>query len=217
MSSKYNNSTASKNHQRKGGGSRDQRNQQRPSIPMSGVPFGYIPAFLPGSASLVEQLDRRIMIVLRDGRHLVGILRSFDQFSNMVLDETSERRVLLLKKQPNTGGGDDVTCYYTDILLGLYLVRGDSMVLLGEVDSSDDDDGDEAVVTAGFNSTDSAKGLTGSGLLMGTSVKKEESKKHMKKVSLKEFEEIEAKMKKKKEGEDPINELTWEFDLDLVV
>lgn len=143
----------------------------------------------------------------------------------MVLDETSERRVLLMKKKPNDSDGDDVTCYYTDILLGLYLVRGDSMVLLGEVDSTDDDDGDgmnkntmdDAVVTAGFNSAVSAKGLTGSGLLMGTSVKKEESKKHMKKVSLKEFEEIEAKMKKKKDGEDPINELTWEFDLDLVV
>ena len=51
--------------------------QGQPSVPMSGVPFGYIPAFLPGSASLVEQLDRRIMIVLRDGRHLVGVSSTF--------------------------------------------------------------------------------------------------------------------------------------------
>lgn len=72
MSSKYNNSTPSKNQKWKGG---EQRNQ-RPTVPMSGVPFGYIPAFLPGSASLVEQLDRRIMIVLRDGRHLVGVSSS---------------------------------------------------------------------------------------------------------------------------------------------
>ena len=51
-------------------------NSQRkgpPPIPMSGIPLGSVPAFLPGSASLVEQLDRRIMIVLRDGRHLVGV------------------------------------------------------------------------------------------------------------------------------------------------
>ena len=41
--------------------------------PSSGVPFGYLPAFLPGSSSLVEQLDRRLLIVLRDGRHLVGV------------------------------------------------------------------------------------------------------------------------------------------------
>jgi U6 snRNA-associated Sm-like protein LSm1 len=33
----------------------------------------------------VEQLDKRLLVVLRDGRHLVGVMRSFDQFSNMVL------------------------------------------------------------------------------------------------------------------------------------
>ena len=55
---------------------RDQQQKQpppQPPMPMSGVPYGYLPAFLPGSASLVEQLDRRLMIVLRDGRHLVGV------------------------------------------------------------------------------------------------------------------------------------------------
>lgn len=46
---------------------------QPSKLPMSGVPYGHLPAFLPGSASLVEQLDRRMMIVLRDGRHLVGV------------------------------------------------------------------------------------------------------------------------------------------------
>jgi small nuclear ribonucleoprotein (snRNP)-like protein len=144
------------------------------------------------------------------------ILRSFDQFSNMVLDQTSERRVLHTKKS-NKGAEDEVICYYTDILLGLYLVRGDSMVLLGEVDNDEgEDDKKEAVVTAGHNSSFSAEGLTGSGLLMGSSVEKEQAKKHMKKVSLKEFEEMEKKLKEKKEA-DPINELTWEFDLDLVV
>lgn len=44
-----------------------------PTNPSSGVPFGYLPAFLPGSSSLVEQLDRRLLIVLRDGRHLIGV------------------------------------------------------------------------------------------------------------------------------------------------
>ena len=41
--------------------------------PTTGVPFGHVPAYLPGSSSLVEELDKRIMIVLRDGRHLVGV------------------------------------------------------------------------------------------------------------------------------------------------
>jgi hypothetical protein len=28
---------------------------------------------LPGSSSLVEELEKRILIVLRDGRHIVGV------------------------------------------------------------------------------------------------------------------------------------------------
>lgn len=43
------------------------------SIAPSGVPYGHVPAYLPGSASLVEELDKQLMIVLRDGRHLVGV------------------------------------------------------------------------------------------------------------------------------------------------
>ncbi len=34
----------------------------------------------PGTA-LVEELDKRLLVQLRDGRKLVGILRSFDQFA----------------------------------------------------------------------------------------------------------------------------------------
>uniref|UniRef100_A0A7R9YFM7 U6 snRNA-associated Sm-like protein LSm1 n=1 Tax=Pinguiococcus pyrenoidosus TaxID=172671 RepID=A0A7R9YFM7_9STRA len=74
--------------------------------------------YLPGAASLMESLDRRLLVVLRDGRHLVGIMRSYDQFANMVLEETVEREVFQ-------------DCY-AETPLGLYIVRGDSVVLLGE-------------------------------------------------------------------------------------
>jgi len=47
--------------------------------------------YLPGAASLIEQLDTKILIILRDKRHLIGILRSFDQYMNLVLEETIER------------------------------------------------------------------------------------------------------------------------------
>ena len=77
-------------------------------------------AYLPGAASLIEEIDKRIMIILRDGRHLVGKLRSFDQFMNLILEDTCER-VLLPGK-------------FCDVPLGLYIVRGDTIVLLGEVD-----------------------------------------------------------------------------------
>jgi hypothetical protein len=39
----------------------------------SGVPFGHVPSYLPGSSSLVEELDRRVLLVLRDGKHLIGV------------------------------------------------------------------------------------------------------------------------------------------------
>lgn len=42
---------------------------------------------LPGLA-IVEELDKRILVQLRDGRKVIGILRSFDQFANLVLECT---------------------------------------------------------------------------------------------------------------------------------
>ena len=53
-------------------------NQQQQRMPMqvhanSGVPFGHVPAYLPGSSSLVEELDQRILLVLRDGKHIIGV------------------------------------------------------------------------------------------------------------------------------------------------
>ena len=76
--------------------------------------------YLPGAASLVNQLDTRVLIILRDGRHLVGMLRSFDQFLNLVIEDTSERILM--------------TGTYCDVPLGLYIVRGDNIVLLSEID-----------------------------------------------------------------------------------
>ncbi len=50
--------------------------------------------YLPGSASLIDHLDKKLMLVLRDGRYLVGVLRSFDHFMNLTLEQTHERVVL---------------------------------------------------------------------------------------------------------------------------
>ena len=50
--------------------------------------------YLPGAASLIEEIDKRIMIILRDGRHIVGRLRSFDQYMNLIMEETHERIIV---------------------------------------------------------------------------------------------------------------------------
>lgn len=75
--------------------------------------------FPPGTASLLEDVDKRLLVVLRDGRTLIGFLRSIDQFANLVLHRTIERI--------------HVGQEYGDIPKGVYVVRGENVVLLGEV------------------------------------------------------------------------------------
>ncbi|URD94326.1 LSM domain containing protein [Musa troglodytarum] len=66
------------------------------------------------STSLASYLDKKLLVLLRDGRKLLGILRSFDQFGAC-------DRVIV---------GD----LYCDIPLGLYVIRGENVVLIGELD-----------------------------------------------------------------------------------
>lgn len=47
--------------------------------------------YMPGTASLIEDVDKQIMVVLRDGRTLIGYLRSIDQYANLLLSSTFER------------------------------------------------------------------------------------------------------------------------------
>ena len=68
----------------------------------------------------MEELDKRLLVQLRDGRKIVGILRSFDQFANLVLEAAVERVV--------------VGHQFAETPLGLYVVRGENVVLLGEID-----------------------------------------------------------------------------------
>ncbi|XVF88916.1 hypothetical protein PTKIN_Ptkin19aG0089300 [Pterospermum kingtungense] len=72
------------------------------------------------STSLATYLDKKLLVLLRDGRKLLGLLRSFDQFANVVLEGACERVIV----------GD----LYCDIPLGLYVIRGENVVLIGELD-----------------------------------------------------------------------------------
>mmetsp|Transcript_3377 Transcript_3377/g.4252 ORF Transcript_3377/g.4252 Transcript_3377/m.4252 type:complete len:121 (+) Transcript_3377:253-615(+) len=76
----------------------------------------------PGALSLMEELDRMVMVILRDGRHLVGRLTSFDQFSNIVLEGAKEWMI------------------YKDMLneqeLGCFIVRSDNIVIISQLDNN---------------------------------------------------------------------------------
>lgn len=62
------------------------------------------------------------MVLLRDGRTLIGYLKSVDQFANIVLQSTIERIHV----------GEE----YGDIPRGIFIVRGENVVLLGEIVSN---------------------------------------------------------------------------------
>ncbi len=76
--------------------------------------------YMPGTASLIEDVDKLLMVVLRDGKTLIGYLRSIDQYANLLLSSTIERIHVGNK--------------YGDIPRGIYIVRGENVVLIGEVD-----------------------------------------------------------------------------------
>lgn len=105
----------------------------------------------PPGMGLVEELDKLLMVQLRDGKKLIGIMRSFDQFANIVLegacwcsgmdcctfDSSPWTRLPL---QPGAGAKERIIVghQFGEVDLGLHLVRGENVVLLGEVDEQND-------------------------------------------------------------------------------
>ncbi|KAK6070555.1 LSM domain-containing protein [Seiridium cupressi] len=81
------------------------------------------PQMFTTAAQLLDLTDRgaeKLLICLRDGRKLTGILRSWDQF-----DATED---------------SSVKGYYADKTHGIFLVRGENVLLLGEIDLDKDDE-----------------------------------------------------------------------------
>ncbi|OBR03638.1 LSM domain-containing protein [Colletotrichum higginsianum IMI 349063] len=135
--------------------------QQTPQLP---------PQMFTTAAQLLDMTDKKLMVALRDGRKLIGVLRSWDQFgmytmharyrhpvmargnllsvrvsgrltrrspANLVLQDTVERVYAYpdLEANPPREGG-----MFADIKRGIFLVRGENVLLLGEIDLDKDDD-----------------------------------------------------------------------------
>merc|ERR1712228_586815 len=97
------------------------------NITASGIPMsntlddsGTSISYLPGTASLVEEVDKKQMVVLRDGKILIGMLRSVDQFGNLALQDTIQRTVIDNR--------------FHDENQGIFLVRGENVAMMGEID-----------------------------------------------------------------------------------
>ncbi|XP_042389157.1 sm-like protein LSM8 isoform X1 [Zingiber officinale] len=105
----------------------------------------------PGLESLVNQT---ISIITNDGRIIVGTLRGFDQATNIILDESHERvystrvsyslysTVILFFFLPISTFNPLCLFLLSIILqegvqqlaLGLYIIRGDNISVVGELD-----------------------------------------------------------------------------------
>lgn len=86
-------------------------------------------------SSLQGYVDRRVLLILQDGRSIVGVMAGYDQKSNVVLSDSKERVY-------------SVEEGVEEIPLGLYLVKGDQIVLIGEIDQAIDDSLDLSTIRA---------------------------------------------------------------------
>lgn len=73
----------------------------------------------PSTASLIEDIDKKNLVLIQDGRTLTDFIRSIDQFANLVLHQTV-KPIHMGKK-------------YSDIPQGIFVVGGGTVVLLGEI------------------------------------------------------------------------------------
>lgn len=66
-------------------------------------------------------VKKLVNIITSDGRIIIGTLRGFDQAINIVVEESFERVF-----SSSTG--------VEQVPLGLYIIRGDNVALIGEID-----------------------------------------------------------------------------------
>ena len=71
--------------------------------------------------ALKEMVGKQISVITCDGRNIVGQLRGYDQVTNVILNECHERVYSL------DAGVEQV-------VLGLYVIRGDNIAIVGELD-----------------------------------------------------------------------------------
>lgn len=74
---------------------------------------------------LLEYVNKRVNVITNDGRNVTGTLRGFDQVCNVILEQSVERIFAI------DAGVETVT-------LGLYVIRGDNIAVLGEIDQEHD-------------------------------------------------------------------------------
>lgn len=76
-------------------------------------------------SALTGYIDKQVLVVTQDGRVIVGELKGFDQTTNVILAGSTERVFSI--DEP-----------VEQVPLGLYLIRGDNISIVGEMDTAKD-------------------------------------------------------------------------------
>ncbi|KAJ4368919.1 hypothetical protein N0V83_006001 [Neocucurbitaria cava] len=110
-----------------------------------GPPQQILPVDLPPqafltSAMLLDMVDKKVDVLLRDEKEYIGILRSYDQFANLVLTECYER---IAARNPEATPSSDATIprwLIHDVKLpGLMTIRGENVTICATVDLDRED------------------------------------------------------------------------------
>ncbi|KAF2116495.1 hypothetical protein BDV96DRAFT_490725 [Lophiotrema nucula] len=109
----------------------------------AGPPQPILPVELPPqafltSAMLLDMVDKKVDVLLRDEKEYIGILRSYDQFANLVLTECYERIGALNPAYPEDSAATKwLIC---DVKLpGIMTVRGENVTICATVDLDRED------------------------------------------------------------------------------
>jgi len=73
------------------------------------------------SQALEPYVNHLVSVITVDGRNIVGTLKGYDQSVNVILDDCHERVYSGVKG-------------IEQVLLGLYVIRGDNVAVVGEMD-----------------------------------------------------------------------------------
>lgn len=94
-------------------------------------------------------------VITNDGRNIVGVLRGFDTTTNLILDDCHERVYSSKARRPPRHRRLGRACSLPplqagveQVALGLYVVRGDNICVVGELDESLDANLDLNAITA---------------------------------------------------------------------
>ncbi|ORY06223.1 hypothetical protein BCR34DRAFT_590658 [Clohesyomyces aquaticus] len=133
-----------------------------PQPPQSVLPVDLPPQAFLTSAMLLEMVDKKVCVLLRDESEYIGILRSYDQYGNLVLTEVVQR---FSAANPEYSSDNNIPKWLVaDVAQqGAQVVRGENVMIAGTVDLDREDEprgcafGPEKVVKDLWNAQRAAK------------------------------------------------------------